>query len=99
MAEQFLEGLSVASEEEALESQKSLEIYCNEIELSLDNSAIHKIAGIIRQFDMDIRTVEGYEFDSREKAKIALEEKKSLTIYLEVILLQAKEIICSCFNI
>ena len=39
------------------------------------------------------------EFDSREKAKIALEEKKSLTIYLEVILLQAKEIICSCFNI
>lgn len=78
LAKQFLSSNSVSTEEDAIETQNKLKAYCNEIELALNNPVIEEINTIVNKFDTDIRTVEGYEFESREKAAKALNEKKSI---------------------
>ncbi|MDR2730550.1 MAG: zinc ribbon domain-containing protein [Treponema sp.] len=83
LAGKFLSKLPKTSEDEAVEAKKRLEKYCDEIELSHKNPVMQKINGIIRQIDKDIRTVEGYVFDSREKSKKAVVEKAAIDALLE----------------
>lgn len=78
MAKSFLSTQSVANEDDAAETKKKLEEYCNQIGLSLDNPVMYELTDIIKKIDIGIRTVEGYEFDSKEKAQKALNEKKAI---------------------
>jgi hypothetical protein len=73
LAKSYLNTLPRTTEEEA---KKKLAEYCGEIELSRDNAAMREIEGIIKQIDINIRTVEGYEFESKEKAGKANDEKE-----------------------
>ena len=82
LAIKFLHRSPRASEEEAIRAKKGLLEYCNEIDLEEDNPAIQEINGILKQIDIDIRTVEGYEFDTRDAAKKANADKLNIEAQL-----------------
>jgi len=75
IATTFLHNLPRTSEEDAIAAKEKLVNYCKEIDLSVDNPAIKEINGVLNQIDIDIRTVEGCEFATREMAQKANIEK------------------------
>ena len=78
IAKNFLTSLPKATEEEALVAKEKLVAYCKEIGLEEKNPAIQSINDVLRKMDLDIRTVEGIEFETREEAHKAREENSAI---------------------
>ena len=78
LAQARFDSLPKTTEEEALSTKDALLQYCKEIDLTEANPVIEKINSTLVQIDINIRTVEGIEFKTREEASTAREEKTVL---------------------
>jgi hypothetical protein len=78
LAKSLMTTLPLDTEDDVIASKKKLEDYCEEIVLPIDNPVIHEINDILAKMDQNIRTVEGFEFETREKAQKANDDKNAI---------------------
>ena len=68
---EICDSMPKSTEEEALAVKEAIITFCQNEEISEDIPAMAKINTVLAQIDLDIRTVEGIEFETREIASQA----------------------------